>query len=158
MTDLEDENKDRSEINVTLIWHSFWIGLYKMVVHITLTYSFMQNHVFVTKFLVLLLIILWFKINENYVFQCFFHFWTFYANCVFIFHQNEIETVILRCLTVLSLDWFKSYGLKCQKCHWTILANLQRNSNCQMTISGHFLPTVYSSFTKLRSRRSFWAS
>ena len=38
----------------------------------------------------------------------------FSANCMFIFHKTEGQTVILRCLTGLNLDWFKSYGLRCR--------------------------------------------
>ena len=30
-----------------------------------------------------------------------------------IFHKTEVQTVILRCLTGLKLNWFNSYGLKC---------------------------------------------
>ena len=37
----------------------------------------------------------------------------FFAICVFIFHKTEVQTVILRCLTGLNLNWFKSYGLRC---------------------------------------------
>ena len=33
----------------------------------------------------------------------------FPANCMFIFHITDVQTVILRCLTGLNLDWFKSY-------------------------------------------------
>ena len=32
-----------------------------------------------------------------------------------IFHKTEIQTVILRCLTSLNLNWFKSYGLRCSE-------------------------------------------
>ena len=38
----------------------------------------------------------------------------FSANCMYIFHKIEVQTVILRCLTGLNLDWFKSYGLRCR--------------------------------------------
>ena len=37
----------------------------------------------------------------------------FFAICMFIFHKTEVQTVILRCLTGLNLNWFKSYGLRC---------------------------------------------
>ena len=37
----------------------------------------------------------------------------FLAVCMFIFHKTEVQTVILKCLTGLNLDWFKSYGLRC---------------------------------------------
>jgi hypothetical protein len=36
-----------------------------------------------------------------------------FATCMSIFQKNEVQTIILRCLTGLNLDWFKSYGLKC---------------------------------------------
>ena len=37
----------------------------------------------------------------------------FFAICIFIFHKTEVQTVILRCLTGLNLNWFNSYGLRC---------------------------------------------
>ena len=36
----------------------------------------------------------------------------FFANYIFIFHKTEIQTVILRCLTSLNLDWYRSYDTK----------------------------------------------
>ena len=39
----------------------------------------------------------------------------FFAMCIFKFHKTEVQTVILRCLMGLNLNWFKSYGLKCSK-------------------------------------------
>ena len=33
----------------------------------------------------------------------------FFANYILIFHKTEIQAVILRCLTSLNLNWFKSY-------------------------------------------------
>ena len=39
----------------------------------------------------------------------------FFAICTFIFHKTEVQTVSLRCLTVLNLNWLKSYGLRCSK-------------------------------------------
>ena len=38
----------------------------------------------------------------------------FLAICIFIFHKTEVQMVILRCLTGLNLNWFKSYGLRCK--------------------------------------------
>ena len=38
----------------------------------------------------------------------------FLAICMFIFHKTEIRMVILRCLTGLNLNWFKSYDTKCK--------------------------------------------
>ena len=40
------------------------------------------------------------------------HIWPFFANYMFIFHKIEIQTVILRCLTSLNLNWYKSYDTK----------------------------------------------
>ena len=37
----------------------------------------------------------------------------FFAICMFIFCKTEVLMIILRCLTGLNLDWFKSYGLRC---------------------------------------------
>ena len=36
------------------------------------------------------------------------HFW---ANYMKIFHKKEVQTVILRCLVCLNLNWIKSYNL-----------------------------------------------
>ena len=35
----------------------------------------------------------------------------FLANCMKIFHKKEVQTVILRCLVCLNLNWTKSYNL-----------------------------------------------
>ena len=43
------------------------------------------------------------------------HIWPFFTNCMVIFHKNEIQTVILRCLTILNLNWYKSYDTKHKK-------------------------------------------
>ena len=45
--------------------------------------------------------------------QLYHHFWPFIAISMVIFHKTEIQTVILRCITGLNLDWFKIYGLRC---------------------------------------------
>ena len=45
----------------------------------------------------------------------------FFAICIFIFHKTEVQTVILRCLTGLNYNWFKSYGLRCS---WRSLVSL----------------------------------
>ena len=36
----------------------------------------------------------------------------FFAICMFIFHKTEVLKVILRCLTGLNYDWFKSYDTR----------------------------------------------
>jgi hypothetical protein len=40
------------------------------------------------------------------------HIWPFYGNYMIIFDKIEIQTVILRCLTSLNLNWYKSYDTK----------------------------------------------
>ena len=68
----------------------------------------------------------------------------------------------MRCLRSLYLIWFKSHGTKCSKRPIAILAKsetlpkkLQLINGRFTTILGHFLLIVWTSFTKLRFRRSF---
>ena len=35
----------------------------------------------------------------------------FFTNCIKIFQKTEIQTVILRCLVGLNLNWIKSYDM-----------------------------------------------
>jgi hypothetical protein len=35
----------------------------------------------------------------------------FFANYIDVFHKTEDQTVILRCLTCLNLNWIKSYDI-----------------------------------------------
>ena len=35
------------------------------------------------------------------------HFWPFLTHCTIFFHKTEVQTVILKCLMGLNLDWFK---------------------------------------------------
>ena len=64
----------------------------------------------------------------------------FFAICMFIFHKTEVQTVILKCLTGLNLDWFKSYDTKRKKlkkasmCFWT---KLQKNRNGNISVLCH---------------------
>ena len=37
------------------------------------------------------------------------HVWPFFTKYMVIFHKTEIQTVILRCLRSLNLNWFQSY-------------------------------------------------
>ena len=39
-----------------------------------------------------------------------------FANYMFIFHKTEIQTVLLKCLRSLNLNWYKAYDKKTQKC------------------------------------------
>ena len=43
---------------------------------------------------------------------CNVHTWSFFANYMFIFNKTEIQTVILRYLPSLNLNWYKSYDTK----------------------------------------------
>ena len=52
----------------------------------------------------------------------------FFAICIFFFHKTEVQTVILRCWMGLDLNWFKSYGLKCNLMPSGLLANSRKNS------------------------------
>ena len=36
---------------------------------------------------------------------------------MFIFHKTEVQTVILKCLTSLNTNWFKSYDTKCKNAY-----------------------------------------
>ena len=47
----------------------------------------------------------------------------FFANCIFIFHKTEIQTVILMCLTGLKSDWFKGYDTKYKYFHFHFFFN-----------------------------------
>ena len=38
----------------------------------------------------------------------YYHFWPFFANYMNIFHKNEIQMVILRCIVGLDPNWIKS--------------------------------------------------
>ena len=64
----------------------------------------------------------------------------FLANCMFIFHKTEVQTVILRCLTGLHLDWFRHYGLRCGWRPCMCLANSQRKATDKWPFYDHFWP------------------
>ena len=59
---------------------------------------------------------------------------------MFIFHKTEIQTVILRCLMSLNLNWYKSYDTKRKNwkntnlCFWT---KLQKNQNGNISVLSH---------------------
>ena len=42
----------------------------------------------------------------------YYHIWPFFANCMVIFHKNEIQTVILMCLRSLNLNWYNCCDTK----------------------------------------------
>ena len=47
----------------------------------------------------------------------------FFSIFMFIFHKTEVQKVILRCLTGLNLDWFKSYDTKHKYFHFFLFCN-----------------------------------
>ena len=64
----------------------------------------------------------------------------FFANCILFFHKTEVQTVILRCLTGLDLNWFKSYGLKCSLMPCRLLANWRKIGSYKWPFYDHFWP------------------
>ena len=68
----------------------------------------------------------------------------FFADHMVIFHKTEIQTVILRCLMSLNLNWYKSYDTKRKNskntnlCFWT---KLQKNGNGNISFLCHNLWT-----------------
>ena len=70
---------------------------------------------------------------------------------MFIFHKTEVVTVILRCLTGLNLDWFKSYGLRCSLRLRACLANLKKIATNKWPFYDHIW-LVMRLFTRTKSR------
>ena len=40
------------------------------------------------------------------------HIWPFFANYILVFYKTEIQTIILKCVMSLNLNWYKSYDKK----------------------------------------------
>ena len=59
---------------------------------------------------------------------------------MFIFHKTEVQKVILRCLTGLNLDWFKSYGLRCSLRLRASSANSQKIATAMWPFYNHIRP------------------
>ena len=57
------------------------------------------------------------------------HFWPFFANCMVIFHKTEVQTVFLRGLTALNLNWSKSYDSKCKYFHFHFLSDFVKKTH-----------------------------
>ena len=53
----------------------------------------------------------------------------FFANYMIIFHKTEVQTVILRCLTGLKLNWLKSYDTKCKHFHFHFFSVLLKTNS-----------------------------
>ena len=55
------------------------------------------------------------------------HIWPFFANYMFIFPKTEIQTVFLRCLISLNLNWHKNYDTKRKYFHFLFFLILYKN-------------------------------
>ena len=64
----------------------------------------------------------------------------FSTSCMFIFHEKKVQTVILRCLTSLNIDWFKNYGLRCKWRPRACLASFQNIPTDKWTFYYHIWP------------------
>ena len=69
--------------------------------------------------------------NNNNEWLFYYYFWSNYANCIFIFHKADVQTVILMCLTGIKPDWFKGYDAKCKYFHFHFFAILFKNTYLQ---------------------------
>ena len=71
------------------------------------------------------------------------HIWPCLANYMFIFHKTEIQTVILRCLTSLNLNWYKSYDTKpknAKNANLCFCTKSQKNGNGNICFLLHLRP------------------
>ena len=64
----------------------------------------------------------------------------FFANNMSIFHKTEVQTVILRCLTGLNCNWFKSYGLRCSRRLQASSVNFWKMSSDKWPLYDHIWP------------------
>ena len=62
----------------------------------------------------------------------------FFAKCMYIFHKTEVQTVILKCLTSLNPNWYKSYDTKrknarnANECFCTKLPKIGNGNICSL--------------------------
>ena len=66
----------------------------------------------------------------------------FFTNCMFIFYKTEVQTVILRCLKSLNLNWYDSYDTKrksAKNANQCFCTKLQKNENGNICILCHNL-------------------
>ena len=67
------------------------------------------------------------------------HICPFFGNCIIIFDKTEIQTVILRCLTSLNLNWYKSYNTKPKNAN-LCLYKIAKNGNGNICVLLHLRP------------------
>ena len=70
----------------------------------------------------------------------------FFSICMFIFHKSEVQTVILRCLTDLNLNWFKSVYPKCNYFHFHFYPFCKKNTDLCSVFLPFLLFCVYFVF------------
>ena len=71
------------------------------------------------------------------------HIWPFFGNYMIIFDKTEIQTVILRCLTSLNLNWYKSYDTKPKNAkngNLHFFTKSQKNGNGNICVLLHLRP------------------
>jgi len=61
----------------------------------------------------------------------------FFANYMFIFHKTKIQTVILRCLRIINLNFYKSYDTKHKNAKNPKNANAGFVQNCKIKRNGN---------------------
>ena len=80
----------------------------------------------------------------------------FFADYMYIFHKNLVQTVILKCLTCQNLIWIKGYNIRHKKvisfffCNFVkkMPENLQLKNGHFMTLSSHFFANHIKIFQK----------
>ena len=79
-------------------------------------------------------------------------FQSFFTSYIDIFYKTKVQTVILRCLTSLNLNWIKSYYMNHKNCVFQFwkkkTENLSFKNSPFWTICGHFFGNYIDIFHK----------
>ena len=68
----------------------------------------------------------------------------FVAICIFFFHKTEVQTLNLRCLTGLNLNWFISYSLRCSRRPCVSSVNFWKIATDKWSFYDHIWPFLAS--------------
>ena len=83
------------------------------------------------------------NLTQLWIWQFYNHFSHFFTSYINIFYKTKVQTVILRCLTSMNLNWIKSYYMNHKKCVFQFwkkkTENLSFKTSPFWTICGHFL-------------------